>query len=141
MAIYQSLHNNPKGIKPNLQFSIAIKTIIAYHIMDKDFHELYDWLLPLLKNDDNEKIIELIIFKNLMRFKRVVQDCRLLGGDAISESDYFCGYQMVKNMPKKLKNKLIRWNIGPAQIKYLGDFEDFFSINKFEPIKYTKDML
>lgn len=134
MAINQSLHHNPKGIKPNLEFDIAIKTIIGYHIMEMDFIELYDWLSKKLKTKDNKDIIELIVFKNLMRFKRVIQDCSLLGGDAISETDYFCGYQMVKDMPEDLKQDIIRWNIGPNQISELSNIKKFFTNNKFAPL-------
>lgn len=134
MAINQSLHHNPKGIKPNLEFDIAIKTIIGYHIMEMDFIELYDWLSKKLKTKDNKDIIELIVFKNLMRFKRVIQDCSLLGGDAISETDYFCGYQMVKDMPEDLKQDIIKWNIGPNQISELPNIKKFFTNNKFEPL-------
>ena len=134
MAINQSLHHNPKGIKPNLEFDIAIKTIIGYHIMEMDFIELYDWLSKKLKTNDNKDIIELVIFKNLMRFKRVIQDCSLLGGDAISETDYFCGYQMVKDMPEDLKKDLIEWNIGPNQISELPNIKKFFMNNKFKPL-------
>lgn len=134
MAINQSLHHNPKGIKPNLEFDIAIKTVIGYHIMEKDFIELYDWLSKKLKTEDNKDIIELVVFKNLMRFKRVIQDCSLLGGDAISETDYFCGYQLVKDMPDYLKEDIIKWNIGPSQIKDLPDIKMFFSKNKFKPL-------
>lgn len=134
MAINQSLHHNPKGIKPNLEFDIAIKTIIGYHIMEMDFIELYDWLTKKLKTKDNKDIIELVVFKNLMRFKRVIQDCSLLGGDAISETDYFCGYQMVKDMPDDLKEDIIRWNIGPNQISELPNIKKFFTNNKFTPL-------
>lgn len=134
MAINQSLHHNKYGVKPNLEFDIAIKTIIGYHIMDMDFIEIYKWLLPKLRNKDNEKIIGFVIFRNLMRFKRVIQDCSKLGGDAIEETDYFCGYQMVKDMPESLKQDLIKWNIGPGQIKDLPDIKQFFKTNKFTPL-------
>ena len=134
MAIFQSLHNNPKGVKPNLEFDIAIKTIMGYHIMEKDFIELYKWLSTELKTDDNKDIIEYVIFKNLMRFKRIVQDCSLLGGDSISETDYFCGYMMVKDKTKEEKQELIEWNIGPKYICELPNIKKFFEINKFKPL-------
>ena len=134
MAIYQSLHHNKYGVKPNLKFDIAVKTIMAYHIMDMDFIEIYKWLHKKLKTEDNEQVIGYIIFKNLMRFKRIIQDCSLYGGDSISETDYFCGYQMVKDMPKELKDDLIKWNIGPSHIKELPNIKQFFSINKFKPL-------
>ena len=134
MAIFQSLNYNPLGVKPNLEFDIAIKTIIGRHIMEMDIHEIYDMLLPKLKNEGNKDIIEYIIFKNLMRFKRIVQDCKLYGGDAISEEDYFCGYMMVKDMTKEQKDDILKWNVGPANIKDIPDFKKFFAVNKFEPL-------
>lgn len=134
MAIYQSLHNNPAGVKPNLQFEIAIKTIIGYHIMTMNFIELYKWLSEELRTEDNKEVISEIVFKNLMRFKRVVQDCSLFGGDAISETDYFCGYMMVKDKSEEEKQDLIKWNIGPAQVCELPNIKKFFEVNKFKPL-------
>ena len=134
LAIYQSLHNNPKGIKPNLEFDIAVKTIIGYHIMEKDFHELYDWLVEELRTEDNKDIIELVVFKNLVRFKRVAYDCKLYGGDSVSETDYFCGYQLVKDMSKEQKQDLIEWNVGPEHINEIPNIKKFFKYNKFKPL-------
>ena len=134
LAIFQSLHNNPKGIKPNLQFDIAIKTVIGYHLLKKDFCELYDFLIDKITTDDNKDIIEKILFKNLVRFKRTVQDCHILGGDADSETDYFCGYQMVKDMSKEEKDDLIHWNVGPNHIKDIPNIKKFFKLNKFKPL-------
>ena len=134
MAIFQSLNYNPLGVKPNLQFDIAIKTVMGYHMMDMDIHEIYDMLLPKLRNEQNKNVIERIIFKNLMRFKRIVQDSSLYGGDAISEEDYFCGYMMVKDLPKSLKTDIIKWNVGPKHIKDIPNLKKFFKVNKFKPL-------
>lgn len=134
LAIYQSLNYNPLGVKPNLQFEIAVKTVIGYHIMDMDFHEIYDMLLPKLRTEENKKNIEKVIFMNLMRFKRVVQDCKLPGGDALSEEDYFCGYQLIKKMSKKQKDDVLKWNVGPQHLKDIPDLKKFFKTNKFEPL-------
>ena len=139
-AIYNSLTKNPMGVKPNLEFDIAIKTVIAKHIMDMDFIELFDWLVKETKTDQNKDIIEFIVFKNLCRFKRVVKDCSLYGGDAISESDYFCGYMLVKDMTDEQRQDLIKYNIGPGQIDELDDIKKFFSINKFKPLS-SNDIL
>lgn len=137
LAIYNSLNKNPLGVKPNLEFDISLKTVIAKHIMTKTFHELYDWLLPICKNEQNKDIIEFVLFKNLCRFKRIVKDTRLPGGDAISESDYFCGWNIVKDLSPEDKERLIRWNIGPGQMEDLDDIERFFELNKdyFSPLK------
>ena len=108
--------------------------------MDMDFIELFDWLVKETKTDQNKDIIEFTVFKNLCRFKRVVKDCSLYGGDAISESDYFCGYMLVKDMTDEQRQDLIRYNIGPGQIDELDDIKKFFSINKFKPLS-SNDIL
>ena len=134
MAIFQSLNYNPLGVKPNLKFDIAVKTVMGYHMMDKDIHEIYDMLLPKLRTEENKNNIEYILFQNLMRFKRIVQDSSIPGGDAISEEDYFCGYMMVKDLPKSLKTDIIKWNVGPKHIKDIPNLKKFFKVNKFKPL-------
>ena len=134
MAINQSLHHNKFGVKPNLQFDIAIKTIIGRHIMEKDFCELYDMLIDKITTEQNKDIIESILFKNLCRFKRVLNDCSKMGGDGHGETDYLCGYQMVKKMSEKRRDDIIKYNIGPAHIKDISQIKKFLSINKFESL-------
>ena len=134
MAINQSLHHNKFGVKPNLQFDIAIKTIIGRHIMEKDFCELYDMLIDKITTEQNKDIIESILFKNLCRFKRVLNDCSKMGGDGHGETDYLCGYQMVKSMSEKRRDDIIKYNIGPAHIKDLPKIKRFLSVNKFESL-------
>ena len=135
MAIYQSLHNNHKGIKPNLQFDIAIKTVIGYHIMDMDFCELFNSLIDKITTEQNKDIIDFILFEDLVRFKRTVQDCKLLGGNSEYETDYFCGYMLVKDMTKEEKKNLIHWNVGPNHIKDIPNIKKFFKSNKFKALK------
>lgn len=134
MAIYNSIHMNPLGIKPNLFWKVAIKIYIAKHI-DKDFHELYEDIEKMCPT-----VPKLEIFENLLRFKRMLKDCSLPGGDCMIQSDYFIGYQMIKNMDKKLRNDILHYNIGPNQIKDLDKIKKFFKLNKFKPIT-KKDML
>ena len=134
LAINQSLHHNKFGVKPNLQFDIAIKTIIGKHILEKDFCELYDMLIDKGTTDQNAKIIEKIVFKNLCRFKRVLGDCSKYGGDSHGETDYLLGYLMIKDMSDKERDDVLKYNIGPDQIKELPDIKRFFKYNKFKPL-------
>ena len=134
MAINQSLHHNKYGVKPNLQFQIAIKTIIGKHIMEMDFCELFDFLIDKITTPDNKDVIENVLFKNLCRFKRVLHDCQLMGGDGSSETDYLLGYLMVKDMPKEKKEDIIKYNIGPEQLQDLPKIKRFFELNKFPPL-------
>ena len=133
-AINQSLHYNKFGVKPNLQFDIAIKTIIGRHIIEKDFCELYDMLIDKITTEQNKDIIESILFKNLCRFKRVLNDCSKMGGDGHGETDYLCGYQMVKRMSEKRRDDIIKYNIGPSHIKDLPKIKKFLSANKFDSL-------
>lgn len=133
-AINQSLHYNKFGVKPNLQFDIAIKTVIGRHIMEKDFCELYDMLIDKITTEQNKDIIESILFKNLCRFKRVLCDCSRPGGDGHGETDYLCGYQLVKNMSEQRRDDIIKYNIGPSHIKDLPKIKKFLKLNKFESL-------
>lgn len=108
LAINQSLHHNKFGVKPNLQFDIAIKAIIGKHIMEKDFCELYDMLIDKLTTPNNKNIIEEIIFKNICRFKRTLCDCKKYGGDSHGETDYLCGYQIIKKMSDKERDDILK---------------------------------
>lgn len=134
LAINQSLHYNKYGVKPNLQFDIAIKTIIGKYIMEKDFCELFDMLLPKIKNDDNKDIIEFVLFKNLCRFKRVLQDCKLMGGDSHGETDYLVGYRMVHSITDEERDDILKYNIGPDQIQDLPKIKRFFELNHFDSL-------
>lgn len=131
MAIYNSIHMNPLGIKPNLFWKVAIKIYIAKHI-DKDFCELFDSIKELCPTVPDKEI-----FENLLRFKRMLKDCSLQGGDCLIQSDYFIGYQMIKNMDEKLRKDILHYNIGPAQIEELDNIKKFFKLNKFK--KISKD--
>lgn len=134
LAINQSLHHNKFGVKPNLQFDVAIKTVIGKYIMEKDFCEIYDMLIDKITNDQNKNIIEFILFKNLCRFKRVLCDCSKFGGDGHGETDYLCGYQIVKKMSDKQRDNIIKYNIGPNHIKDLPNIKKFLKLNKFKSL-------
>jgi hypothetical protein len=134
MAIYASLHENPKGVRPNLEWDIAIKVIIGYHIMEMDFCDLFIWLLDKVKTEENKGNVGFVLFEDLLRFKRSIRNTKYLGGDAMNETDYFVGYMMVKDMSESEKDDLIRWNVGPDQIKDIPDIKKFFKHNKFKPL-------
>ena len=127
LAIWNSLHK-VKKVKPNVRFNIALKTIITYYLDKKDFCELFDMCKELAPNLPDESL-----FANLIRFKREIQDCSLIGGNGDDQS-YFCGYQIVKKMTDKERDDILKWNIGPDQIKDLPKIKEFFRVNKFKPL-------
>ena len=127
LAIWNSLHK-VKKVKPNVKFNIALKTIITYYLDKKDFCELFDMCKELAPNLPDESL-----FANLIRFKREIQDCSLIGGNGDDQS-YFCGYQIVKKMTDKERDDILKWNIGPDQIKDLPKIKEFFRVNKFKPL-------
>lgn len=127
LAIWNSLHK-VKKVKPNVKFNIALKTIITYYLDKKDFCELFDMCKELAPNLPDESL-----FANLIRFKREIQDCSLIGGNGDDQS-YFCGYQIVKKMTDKERDDVLKWNIGPDQIKDLPKIKEFFRVNKFKPL-------
>lgn len=127
LAIWNSLHKVEK-VKPNVRFNIALKTIITYYLDKKDFCELFDMCKELAPNLPDESL-----FANLIRFKREIQDCSLIGGNGDDQS-YFCGYQIVKKMTDKERDDVLKWNIGPDQIKDLPKIKEFFKVNKFKPL-------
>ena len=127
LAIWNSLHK-VKKVKPNVKFNIALKTIITYYLDKKDFCELFGMCKELAPNLPDESL-----FANLIRFKREIQDCSLIGGNGDDQS-YFCGYQIVKKMTDKERDDILKWNIGPDQIKDLPKIKEFFRVNKFKPL-------
>ena len=133
MAIYNSIHNNPLGVKPNLFWKVAIKVWIARHI-DKDFCELFEDIKEMCPTAPDQEI-----FDNLLRFKRMLKDCKLPGGDCLIQSDYFIGYEMIKQFSssKGMMYDILHYNIGPNQIGDLTKIKEFFKNNHFE--KITKE--
>ena len=124
LAIYNSLHKCDK-VKPNVEFNIALKTIITYYLDKKDFCELFDMCKELAPNIPDDSL-----FATIIRFKRELQDCAILGGNGDDQS-YFCGYQIVKDMTDKERDDILKYNIGPDQIKDLPDIKKFLKLNKF----------
>jgi hypothetical protein len=134
LAINQSLHHNKFGVKPNLEFDIAIKTIIGRHILEMDFCELFDFLIDKIRTDENKDIIDFILFKNICRFKRTLQDCKKMGGDSHGETDYLLGYLQVHNMSSQERDDILKYNIGPGQLKDLPKIKKFFELNHFDSL-------
>lgn len=127
LAVWNSLHLVKKK-KPNIMFNIALKTVIGYKLNDLDFYELFDYIHKLVPN-----MPERIVFKNIVRFKRELRDCSIPGGNG-DDMSYFCGYQIVKNMTDKERDDILKYNIGPDQIKDLPDIKKFLKINKFKSL-------
>lgn len=128
IAIYNSLHKVDE-VKPNVKFNIALKTIIAYWLLEKDFCELFDFCKGL-----DENIPDKALFTTLCRFKRELQDCSIIGGNGDDKS-YFCGYRMVKAMTDEQRDDILKYNVGPDQIKDIPKIKEFIRVNKLQPIK------
>jgi hypothetical protein len=127
LAVWNSLHLVDKQ-KPNILFNIALKTIIAYHLNDKDFYELFDFIHKLVPT-----VPESIVFKTILRFKREIIDCSIIGGNG-DDMSYFVGYQIVKEMTDKERDDILKYNIGPDQIKDLPNIKKFLKLNKFKSL-------
>lgn len=127
LAVWNSLNLVDKQ-KPNILFNIALKTIIGYHLNDMDFYELFDYVHKLVPN-----LPKKILFKTIIRFKREIVDCSIIGGNG-DDMSYFVGYQIVKDMTDKQRDDILKYNIGPDQIKDLPDIKKFLKLNKFESL-------
>lgn len=127
LAIWNSL-NKVEKVKPNVKFNIALKTIIAYHLKEMDFCELFDYCKELAPNMPDKSL-----FSTLVRFKREVQDCSIKGGNGDDQS-YFCGYQIVDSMTDEERDDILKYNVGPTQICEIPMIKAFLDANKFEPL-------
>jgi phage pi2 protein 07 len=127
LAVYNSLHrvNNPKK---NIHFNTALKTCVVYQLNKMDFCELFDYVKSLTDTMPDRKI-----FGVLIRAKREILDMRLPGGWH-DDMSYFVGYQIVKDMTDKERDDILKYNIGPDQIKDLPDIKKFLKLNKFESL-------
>lgn len=131
LAVWNSL-NEVKHIKPNIKFNIALKSIITYHLDKMDFCELFDMCKKLVPDYPDEHL-----FKNIIRYKRELQDCSNLGGNGDDQS-YLTGYLMVNKMTDEERDDVLKWNIGPDQWCDLPKIKEFFEVNKFKPLKTPK---
>lgn len=127
LAVWNSL-NLVDEKKPNIMFNIALKTVIGYKLDELDFYDLFDFVHNLVPN-----VPESIIFKTIIRFKREIQDCSIIGGNG-DDMSYFVGYQIVKDMTDKERDDILKYNIGPGQIKDLPKIKMFFKLNKFKSL-------
>lgn len=128
LAVYNSLHKVTKR-KKNIYFNIALKTIVVYQLNKMDFCELFDFVRSLTKTMPDKKI-----FLVLARAKREIQDMRLPGGWH-DDMSYFVGYRIVKQLTNSQRDDVLKYNIGPDQLKDIDKIKKFFKVNKFEPIQ------
>ena len=127
LAVYNSLHKVDE-VKPNVLFNIALKTVISYQLGKMDFCELFDFCKSIAPNMPDKKL-----FTAIARFKREIEDCSLKGGNGDDQS-YFCGYQIVKGLTDQQRDDILKWNVGPGQIKDIPDIKRFFELNKFKSL-------
>lgn len=127
LAVWNSI-NLVDEKKSNIIFNIALKTIIGYKLNELDFYDLFDYIHKLVPT-----LPESIVFKTIIRFKRELQDCSIIGGNG-DDMSYFVGYNIVKDMTDTERNDILKYNIGPDQIKDLPDIKKFFKVNKFKSL-------
>lgn len=127
LAVYNSLHrvNNPKK---NIHFNTALKTCVVYQLNKMDFCELFDYVRSLTDTMPDRKI-----FGVLIRAKREILDMRLPGGWH-DDMSYFVGYQIIKDMTDKERDDVLKYNVGPDQIKDIPDIKKFLKLNKFKSL-------
>ena len=131
LAIWNSL-NKVRKPKPNILFNIAIKAIITYHLYDKDFCELFDFVKELCPDMGDRTC-----FKSIVRMKRGVKDCKLYGGAL--ESGYFNGYNYVQAMNDQERDDILKYNIGPGQLYELDKIKKFLEVNNFKPLPIPQE--
>lgn len=124
MAIYNTINNVSKE-KPNMMLTAAILTVIVYQLDKMNFCEIFDYIKELSPKFPDEKL-----FEKIVRAKRELVDCSLLGGNG-DDMSYLCGYNIVKTLDDQTRKDIIKYNIGPAQIKDLPKIREFFELNKF----------
>ena len=129
LAIYNSLHKVKKP-KPNILFFICLKIIILYHIQFKSVVEVFKIVKDITGVED--RMIALAI----IRSSRVYTHTML--GNYSYDEDYLDGYERVKNMTDKERERLLHFPIGPDQLYEIDTLEKFLKINKFKPLKIKK---
>lgn len=132
IAVYNStLMKQPK---PNSMFNIALKTIIAYYILNKkmNFCEVFDAVLMLCNN-----FPPFALFKTLARFYRDVEDTSL---NVICADDiwYFIGYNLVSDMTDQEREDALKINIGPNHKDLVSRVKEFLKLSNFEPITFDQ---
>ena len=130
LAVWNSI-NLVNVAKPNVMFNISLKYVISYQKYRLDFYDLFKFIDNLdLKNKPSRKII----FKAIARAKRENIDTRLLGGVG-DDGDYFAGYLLVNDMDDKMRDDILKWNVGLKQLKDIPMIKKFFANNTFDEIK------
>lgn len=127
LAVYNSLHK-VKKVKPNVMFNISIKTVVSYQLNKMDFWDLFKYVKELAPEFPDKKV-----FTMLARFKREVGDGSMLGG-CTDDLSYFCGYQIVKDMTDQQRDDILKYNIGPQQIRDLPKIKEFLKVNNFKSL-------
>lgn len=130
IAVWNSI-NNVKHQKPNVLFNIAFRYVVTYLCMDMDFYQVFDYIKKI---DLDYDIPDEIIFKTIARSKREIINTKLKGA-VPDQGDYFAGYLLINDMNDRDREKLLKWNVGIEQMFDINNFENFFKINKLEPIK------
>lgn len=127
LAVWNSL-NKADLIKPNIIFNIAFKNAIVYHINEKSFMELIEFAKKIAPNYPLRKI-----FKCIVRIKGDTINLNDLGGRNLC-ANYLKGYLLIDKMADNERDDVLKYNIGPDQIKDLSDIKKFLKVNKFKSL-------
>jgi len=127
LAVWNSL-NNVKLQKPNIMFNISLKTCISYLMYEMDFCDLFEWV-----KDHAKDMTDYTAFKTIIRPKRKLKDCKILGGEPMTT--YFRGLKMVESMNDEMRDDILHYNIGPDQMSELHNIKKFLKQN----FKYRND--
>ena len=129
LAVWNSI-NLVEHEKPNVMVNITLKYIIGYLKNYMDFCELFDYIKDLCKDHE---IPDSVIFKSIIRSKRELLNMNIKGGKN-DDCDYFLGYRLVNDMDDKMRDNILKYNIGPNHMNEIPDIKKFLKINNFQPL-------
>lgn len=127
LAVWNSL-NKVKKQKQNILFNVALKTVLSFNLNTMDFCTLVEMVKDLAPNMPDDKA-----FTTVVRAKREIIDMSMLGG-YMDDASYFCGYRMIDKMDDKMRDDILKYNIGPSQISELPNIKKFLEENKFDSL-------
>ena len=129
LAIYNSLNKVDKP-KPNILFFICIKIILLYEMHKTNIVDAYKKIKELTNIEDKRIALAIV------RASRIYIYTPL--GNYSTDEDYLDGYIRVKNMTEEEREQLLLLPIGPDQLYELDTLQKFIKVNKFPPIKPSK---
>ena len=126
LAVWNSL-NKVKHKKDNIMFNIAMKTCVSYLMFEMDFCDMFDWIKKKAPG-----MTDYTAFKTIVRPRRRNKDCEIRSGEVMKS--YYVGWKMVNDMDNKMRDDILKYNIGPDQIFELDNIKEFLKVNKFKSL-------